>query len=85
LLRKGTAAIAGLLIWSLLGESLVGFVPGIGGLLAGWMPFAALGSLMGDSSRLRIPYGAVGAALYVTAVAAILACAAGAAVAVREV
>ncbi|GAA0507241.1 ABC transporter permease [Saccharopolyspora subtropica] len=70
LLRQTAGAVALLLLWPLLVESLVGLVPGIGDELREWMPFIAVGHfLAGSAGDTAVPYGPWGGLAYFAAVA----------------
>ncbi|MFD0537497.1 hypothetical protein ACFQY7_30840 [Actinomadura luteofluorescens] len=64
LVRSGAAAVGILLLWSLVGESATGMLPRVGGALAGWMPFTAVGGIVDPDAGSRVPYGAAGQVAY---------------------
>ncbi|TYB47770.1 ABC transporter permease [Actinomadura chibensis] len=62
--RNGAAAVSVVLLWSLLVESAVGVLPRVGGAVAGWMPFTAVGGIVDPETDSRVPLGAVGGTGY---------------------
>ncbi|WP_242903736.1 hypothetical protein [Actinomadura terrae] len=69
LVRNGAGATSALLIWAMVGESGLGLVPRVGGFLAGWSPFTAVGALTNPDAGSRVPYGSAGAVVYALLVA----------------
>ncbi|MFC4054809.1 ABC transporter permease subunit [Actinomadura syzygii] len=68
LVRTSAGGVSAALVWILVLESAVGLVPRVGDAMARWMPFSVLVSLT-DSAKIDKPFGAVGAAVYCSAVA----------------
>ncbi|QXJ21783.1 hypothetical protein AGRA3207_002672 [Actinomadura graeca] len=71
LVRSGAGAITVLLVWTMLGESTIGFLPCVGGALEGWSPFTVVGGIADPGTGTRVPYGAAGGVAYALVVAAV--------------
>jgi ABC-type transport system involved in multi-copper enzyme maturation permease subunit len=82
LVRSSTVAVAVVVLWPAVVESLLVQLPG-GEVLAGWMPFANADLAMTGSTGAEVPWGQAGALAYLAVLAA-AALAAAAAVAVRR-
>ncbi|MGW3471387.1 hypothetical protein ACWDKQ_23680 [Saccharopolyspora sp. NPDC000995] len=70
LLRQTAGAVALLLLWPLLVESLVGLIPKVGGDVRKWMPFNAADHFISGTAGVgEMPFGPWGALAYFAAVA----------------
>ncbi|MFI0464790.1 hypothetical protein ACH347_11975 [Saccharopolyspora sp. 5N102] len=73
MLRQTAGAVALLLLWPLLVESLVGLIPKIGADVQKWMPFNAAGHFISGTDGVGdMPFGPWGALAYFAAVAVVL-------------
>ncbi|MCO1659986.1 hypothetical protein [Pseudonocardia humida] len=71
LVRHTAAAVSIVLVWPLMGEQLVSFIPGFGPAVQPWLPFVNAGNAM-TAGGGDLPFSPVGSLAYVTGLAAAL-------------
>jgi ABC-2 type transport system permease protein len=69
LVRHTAAAVSIALVWPLMGEQLIGVVPGFGPAVQPWLPFVNAGNAMSTGGD-GLPFGPVGSLVYVAGIAA---------------
>jgi len=71
LVRHTAAAVSIALVWPLMGEQLIGIIPGFGPAVQPWLPFVNAGNAMSTGGD-GLPFGPLGSLAYVAALSAAL-------------
>jgi ABC-2 type transport system permease protein len=69
LVRHTAAAVSIVLVWPLMGEQLIGIIPGFGPAVQPWLPFVNAGNAMSTGGE-GMPFVPLGSLAYVAGIAA---------------